>query len=123
MDMKDIPVASLSAVKNKDREGWLALFAEDAIVEDPVGPCSWDPEGKGQRGKAAIAAFYDMFADFQESLDYEIHHMEARGNEVATFLTLHISMKDGTKTATKAINIYEASPEGKIHSLRSFCNA
>lgn len=123
MDVKDMPVASLSAVKNKDREGWLALFAEDAVVEDPVGPCDWDPEGKGQRGKGAIAAFYDMFSTFQESLDYEIHHMEVRGSEAAVFLTLHNTMKDGTKASTKAINIYKGSPDGKIQSLRSFWNA
>jgi len=123
MDIKELPVSSLSAVKNKDREGWLALFADDAVVEDPVGAFDWDPEGKGQRGKQAIAAFYDMFAAFQDALDYEIHHMEVRGNEAAVFLTLHITLKDGTRTATKAINVYKASPDGKIQSLRSFWNA
>ena len=123
MDIKNIPEASLSAVKNKDREGWLALFAEDAIVEDPVGPSDWDAEGKGQRGSAAIAAFYDMFAAFQDALNYEIHHMVARGNEAAAFTTLQITMKDGAITATKVINIYKFSQDGKISSLRSFWNA
>ena len=123
MELKDLPITSLSAVKARDREGWLALFAEDAVVEDPVGPCDWDPEGKGQQGKAAIGAFYDMFEAFQESLDFEIHQVEPRGNEVACCVTLHIAMKNGTKTATKAINIYKQGPDGLIQSLRSFWNA
>ena len=36
------------------------MFADDAIVEDPIGPSHFDPEGKGHRGKEAIAKFYDM---------------------------------------------------------------
>ena len=44
----------------RDKEAWLAVFADDAIVEDPIGPSHFDPEGKGHRGKEAIAKFYDM---------------------------------------------------------------
>ena len=43
-----------------DKDAWLANFADDAIVEDPIGPSHFDPEGKGHRGKEAIAKFYDM---------------------------------------------------------------
>lgn len=121
--LKDIPSTSLSAVKARDREGWLALFADDAVVEDPVGPYIWDPEGVGQRGKAAIAAFYDMFSSFQSAFDFDIHHLEARGNEVAVFVSMHITMKDGTRATTKAINIYRTAPDGRVESLRSFWNA
>lgn len=31
----------------------------DAIVEDPIGPSMFDPDGRGHRGAEAIAAFYD----------------------------------------------------------------
>lgn len=120
MNLEDMPQASLNAVKAKDRAGWLALFEDDALVQDPVGPCEWDPEGVGQQGKEAIGRFYDMFMEFQDSLDYEIHHQVVRGNEAAVALTLHIMMKDGTKQESRAINIYKASENGKIASLRSF---
>ena len=121
--LKDIPFTSLSAVKAGDREGWLALFSDDAVVEDPVGPYVWDPEGTGQRGKAAIAAFYDMFSAFQSAFDFEIHHLEARGSEVAVFVSMHITLKDGTRATTKAINIYRVGADGRVESLRSFWNA
>lgn len=123
MELKDIPATSLARVRARDREGWLALFADDAVVEDPVGPSDWDPDGKGQQGKAAIAAFYDMFSAFQDSFEYEIHQVEPRGCEVAAVVTLRIGMKDGTLGENRLINIYKQAPDGRIQSLRSFWNA
>lgn len=120
MNVADMPVASLSAVRAQDREGWLALFEENAVVQDPVGPCEWDPTGEGQRGKEAIGRFYDMFMGFQETLDFDIHHQVVRGDEAALYLTMTITAKDGTVQAVRAINIYKASDNGKIASLRSF---
>lgn len=123
MELKDIPETSLARVRARDREGWLALFAEDAVVEDSVGPYEWDPDGKGQRGKAAIAAFYDMFSAFQDSFDFTVHQVEPRGCEVAAVVTMRIGMKDGTQGETRAINIYKVGPDGLVQSLRSFWNA
>src|SRR4051812_34011531 len=50
---------SMAAVEAGDRAGWLALFAPDAVVEDPIGPSMFDPDGSGHRGAEGIAAFYD----------------------------------------------------------------
>ena len=50
---------SRDAVVARDKEAWLAVFADDAIVEDPIGPSHFDPEGKGHRGREAIAEFWD----------------------------------------------------------------
>ena len=63
--MTDSPVhlagkRSREAAVARDKEAWLAVFADDAVVEDPIGPSHFDPEGKGHRGKEAIAKFYDM---------------------------------------------------------------
>ena len=38
---------SREAVMARDKEAWLAVFAEDAIVEDPIGPSAFDPGGQG----------------------------------------------------------------------------
>ena len=121
--LEDLARTSLSNVKARNREAWLDMFADDAVVEDPVGPYEWDPEGKGQQGKAAIGAFYDMFCSFQDSFDFEIHPQEARGNELAVFVTMYVTMKDGTTHPNKAINIYKQGPDGKVVSLRSFWNS
>ena len=65
---------SMEAVHAKDKDAWVANFADDGVVEDPIGPSIFDPEGKGHRGKAAIAAFWDklngpnrVFFDLRES--------------------------------------------------------
>ena len=42
-----------------DREGWLALMADDVVIEDPIGKTVTNPDGLGVRGKDAVAAFYD----------------------------------------------------------------
>ena len=40
-------------VHTKNREGWLGLYAQDAIIQDPIGISPIDPEGKGHRGPSA----------------------------------------------------------------------
>ena len=42
---------SMALTEAKDRDGWLALFADDAVVEDPVGPSMFDPDGKGSAAR------------------------------------------------------------------------
>ena len=37
----------MAAVAAGDRSAWLALFADNAVVEDPIGPSMFDPEGAG----------------------------------------------------------------------------
>ena len=34
---RDASLRSMEAVEAADREGWLGLFAADAVVEDPIG--------------------------------------------------------------------------------------
>ncbi len=122
MDAAALPVASMSAVKARDKATWLALFEPDAVVQDPVGPCDWDPTGDGQRGIEAISAFWDMFMTFQKSFDFEVHFMAVRAGEVAAHVTMTMTYTDGTVNPLKAINLYKASPNGKIALLRSFWN-
>src|SRR6516164_9092011 len=42
-----------------DREGWLALMADDVVIEDPIGKSVTNPDGTGVRGKEAVGAFFD----------------------------------------------------------------
>lgn len=123
MNPEDMPLASLSAVKARDKQRWLDLFEDDATIEDPVGISPTDPTGKGHIGKAAISAFYDTFPMDPEAgnMDFEIHNIIARGSEAAVDLTLKFVGKDGKVAGSvKALNIYKASKNGKIASLRSF---
>src|SRR5262245_61871290 len=90
---KQAAVASLSAVRAKDKAGWLKLFAEDALVEDPVGPSPFDPEGKGHRGHAGIGAFYDNVIAHNDEFDFTINNAFECANECASFATFKISTR------------------------------
>lgn len=50
---------SIQYAMEGNREGWLGLYSDDAVVQDPVGVSGMDPSGEGHRGKEAIAAFFD----------------------------------------------------------------
>lgn len=120
MKIEDIPLASLSAVKARNKQGWLNLFEADAVVQDPVGVSPTDPTGKGHIGIAAISAFYDTFPTDTGSMEFEVQRIIARGDEAAVDLTFRFTDKDGNVSSIQAINIYKASPNGKVASLRSF---
>ena len=42
---------SREAAVARDKEAWLAVFADDAIVEDPIGPSHFDPKARGTAAK------------------------------------------------------------------------
>ena len=50
---------SIKYASEGNREAWLALYADDAVVHDPVGKSPMDPTGEVHRGREAIAAFWD----------------------------------------------------------------
>ena len=55
----------------KDRDGWLGLFADDAMVEDPVGPSCSMP-GQGHHGIEAITDFYDNVISQSENINFTV---------------------------------------------------
>jgi len=111
---------SMATSEGKDRDGWLALFADDAVVEDPVGSSFIDAEGKGQRGKEAIAAFYDNVVSQSESLKFTITRSIECGDEVANVGEIRITLPGNQVGTVPIVNIYKVNSEGKLVSLRSF---
>jgi len=110
---RDIAETSLRLTKERDRAGWLALFAPDATLEDPVG-------GGRHEGIEAITAFYDSTISQVESFDYEIERSYVCGNEAAVVIRFAIDAA-GMKLDMDAVNIYMASPDGDhLQSLRSW---
>ncbi|MGA2520973.1 MAG: nuclear transport factor 2 family protein [Acidimicrobiales bacterium] len=116
----DMSKRSMVTTEAKDRDGWLALFADDAVVEDPVGSSMFDPEGKGQRGKEAITAFYDNVISQSESLKFTIRQSIECGDEVANIGELRITLPGNQVATVQICNIYKVNGEGKLASLRSF---
>ncbi|WP_280265215.1 nuclear transport factor 2 family protein [Nocardia wallacei] len=111
--------ASQSAVRARDKAAWLDLFADDGIVEDPIGPSHFDPEGKGHRGRDAIAAFWDKAIAQTESIEFVFDDSFACGNEVA-FTGLIRTHIGGQVIDAEGVFTYRVDDAGKIAALRAF---
>ena len=117
---RELGKASMVAVEARDRQAWLALFANDGVVEDPIGPSAFDPEGQGHRGLEAIAAFYDSVIAANESITFDIRQSFLCGEEAANVGVIRIALPGGTAVEVEGIYIYRRSPDDKIASLRAF---
>ncbi len=110
---------SMDAVTRGAKEEWLSLFAEDAVVEDPVGPSMFDPDGKGHHGKEAIAAFWDNAIAQAEGFEFQIADSFAAGSEVANVGTIVAFMPGGMRVDTEGVFVYRVGDDGLIKSLRA----
>ena len=117
---REMSLKSKAAMENRDREGWLSLFAPDGVVEDPVGPSMFDPDGKGHHGYEGIGAFYDMVTALYEKMNLEIRESYECANEVANVGTITLTLADGTIGRVNGVFHYRVTDEGKIASLRAF---
>jgi steroid delta-isomerase len=121
LNARELGVRSRAAVHARDRDGWLDLFAEDAVVQDPIGPSPFDPEGKGHHGKAAIAAFYDTVIAPSDAVEFEIEQSYLCGDEVADVGIIRTTLAGGTHQAVvRGVYTYRANRAGKLAALRAF---
>jgi len=118
--------ASLAAwrcVQSHDREGWLALMADDVVVEDPIGPSVTNPDGHGVRGKEALAAFYDTnIAANDLTVTCEETFPSSSPNEVAHILVLRSRFEGGFTSTVRGVFCYRVNDDGKIANLRGYWN-
>lgn len=112
-------IKSFAAATAGTKDAWLALFAEDAVIQDPVGKSGLDPEGKGHRGKAAISAFWDS-AIASGSVRFEVKQRLPRENECAVLAVVRNTFSPQATLETEMIVVYKVNDEGKIVSLRAF---
>ena len=111
---------SFKCVMAGDRAGWLALFAEDALVQDPVGKSPLDPSGEGRKGKAAIAEFWDTVISAGGQKEFTIRESYPAGNQVANVVTMLNDLGGGLKATVNMVAVYEVDNEGKVKSLKAY---
>lgn len=110
---------SREAVQARDKEAWLAVFADDAIVEDPIGPSAFDPEGNGHRGRDAIAAFWDRAIAPTDKIEFVFRDTYQCGNEEANVGHILITTGDYQITA-EGVFTYKADDAGRLVALRAY---
>lgn len=110
---------SREAVGARDKDAWLAVFAEDAIVEDPIGPSHFDPEGVGHRGKEAISRFWDLAIAPTDKVEFFFRDSYQCGNEEANVGHILITA-GGYQVTAEGVFTYRVNGDGQMAALRAY---
>ncbi|MGW5582128.1 nuclear transport factor 2 family protein [Micromonospora chokoriensis] len=110
----------MDAVARGSKDEWLALFAPDVLMEDPVGPSAWDPQGLGFRGTAGVTAFWDTTIAATQRIEYVIRASFAAGDEVANCGTVISYDTVGNRFVVDGVFLYRVDSGGLVTSLRAF---
>ena len=103
----------IAAMSNNDKDGYVALFAADATVEDPVG-------SDVQKGHDAIGNFWDMVHTLSETITLvPTGPARVAANEVA-FPMQAVSDIGGSKMVVDIIDIFAVDDDRKITAMRAF---
>ena len=99
-----------------DRDGWLALFAVDAVVEDPVG-------APARKGREEIGAFWDeIHARLDQATVRMTQGPAVCGLEAAWAFQLEVKAGEYT-VQLEIIDHGIFDEEGRIRSIRAFWNS
>jgi steroid delta-isomerase len=119
---RKMSLMSREYVHRHKKEAWLAMFAEDGIIEDPIGVSLIDPTGEGHKTPAKREAFWDNNIA-NSDIKITIQESFAAANEVANRLTLDIVLSmEGKKfqQQVQGIFTYKLNHEGKLAALRGY---
>ena len=115
--------ASWRCVQAHDREGWLALMADDVVVEDPIGEAVTNPDGTGVKGKEALGGFYDTnIGPNQLTVTCEATFPSSSPDEIAYILILRTEFPNGFVATVRGIFTYKVNAVGLITNLRGYWN-
>lgn len=117
---RDAAFRSYDAVMRKDKDAWLANFAADGWIEDPVGPSMFDEGGKGHHGPEGRARFWDLTIATIERFVFEINDSFACADECVNVGVIHTTLPNGYRASTEGVFHYTVDEAGKLVSLRAF---
>ena len=103
-----------------DRSGWLALWAEDCEIFDPVGPSIFDPGGDGHHGRSGTEHFWDVAIAPVQRFEVEIRSSYATGDSSAQEGTFRTWFADGSGAEIDLVTVYRVDEAGLITSMRAY---
>lgn len=110
---------SWACVMASDKEGWLALMADDICIEDPIGEAPTNPTGEGVRGKEAVAAFFDQNIA-PNQLDMRPQESYAAGLESGHVIEITTTFPDGGSATVRSVFTYRVDDDGLLTNLRGY---
>jgi steroid Delta-isomerase len=94
-------------------EGWLEIFAEDAVIHDPVG----DPPRLVHKDSQQ---FFKMLSNFFEKMELSKDDIFIVKNGAAVKWTMQVVAKNDRHATTEGISIFEINSNGKIDKVSSY---
>ena len=105
---------SIKHASEGNKEAWLALYTDDAVVCDPVGKSPMDPSGEGHHGKAAIEAFWDNVIG-PSKLEITANKRWTSGDYCCCVAQVAKNdLGDGNFTECDMLAVYEVNEDGLI---------
>jgi steroid delta-isomerase len=104
----------MDAVQRGARAEWLALFAANARLEDPVGA------GPSRTGTGEIEAFWDTGIAMLEEVRFEVRRVHEAPGEAIVLADVSIRAPGGAGARYDAAIHYKFDDEGRISALRAF---
>ena len=104
--------AYVAAYTANDRDAFLDAFADDGVIEDPVGT-------PAHRGRDARGAFWDTVHQLTERMAFDVKDVVVCGSEAAMVFRIHAGTANAG-IALDAVDIFQVDDDGKIESMRAF---
>ena len=101
---------SMSAM---DSDGWKEIFAQDALIYDPVGN---PPKNVAED----IDKIFSLISGFFEKLELSQDNVFIAGNSAAVKWTMNVLAKNKRNATTDGISIFEINDAGKIQKVSSY---
>jgi len=115
--------SSWRCVNARDREGWLALMADDVVVEDPIGKSVTNRDGTGVKGKDGVGAFYDTNIEPNHvRVTCEETFPSSSPDEIAHILVLQSKFEGGITSKVRGVFTYKVNDAGLITNMRGYWN-
>ncbi|GAB2845718.1 hypothetical protein GCM10027277_12340 [Pseudoduganella ginsengisoli] len=92
------------------------LFADDVVLEDPVGAAP-------VVGKAALLAFWARAEGPHAKFEPELVRLTVCGDEAVAVFNLHVEFAGAGKATLRIIDNFQFDGQGKIRRLRAFWDA
>jgi steroid delta-isomerase len=102
-----------------DRAAWLACYAVDAVLHDPVGGSPLDPQGAGLRGRAELERLWDLTIA-PNDVRFDIAAVHTGGDEAAVVASVALRLANGVSAGYDGVFVYAVDAAGRIASVRSY---
>lgn len=114
-EIRDVVEQYVKLVGAGPTEDIVALYAPDAVIEDPIGT-------EPKQGHEAIREFYNVIASLERETSLAPETVRIAGNHAAFVFTL-ITKAGGQRMTLSPIDVMEFDTEGRIIRMRAYWSA